>query len=304
VAPTPRARLLRPSRRSFLAGAGAAATLVAAGCASSTTSTAGTTPTTNDPNSLTLAPRFDANTYALAGVPARLVTSVVTLRNEPPATLPAELEFRVTRDGTLVGEAIPTTAHEDGVPVAYFPVRTTLDEPGTYRLEATVDGTALSTPFTVSDPSTSTLVEPGQPMRPVPTPTTVDARGVDPICTRRPDPCPYHDLDLPTALAAGAPTALLVSTPQFCQIGVCGPVLNLLIEAIGQNPGITPVHAEVYATPEGPEGGVAPVVDELGLTFEPSLFVIGADGVVVERLDYVFDRTEIAAAFAKVGAVS
>ena len=58
------------------------------------------------------------------------------------------------------------------------------------------------------------------------------------------------------------------------------------------------VHAEVYTDPDGGSdpatGGLADAVDAYGLTFEPSLFVADADGTIVERLDNVFDRVELA----------
>ena len=39
-------------------------------------------------------------------------------------------------------------------------------------------------------------------------------------------------------------------------------------------------------------------MDELGLTFEPCLVLVGADGKVVERLDTIFDSAEVSAALA------
>src|SRR5689334_13142167 len=90
VMPTP-----RPSppitRRAFVVGAGAAGALLAAGCGSSTTTTA---PSSSSPDTLNLALRFDPNTYALAGVPLRLVVSVLTNRGEPPATMADTLQFQ------------------------------------------------------------------------------------------------------------------------------------------------------------------------------------------------------------------
>jgi hypothetical protein len=38
---------------------------------------------------------------------------------------------------------------------------------------------------------------------------------------------------------------------------------------------------------------VAPAVDDLGLTFEPSLFVTDGGGSVTARLDNVYDRVEL-----------
>jgi hypothetical protein len=43
------------------------------------------------------------------------------------------------------------------------------------------------------------------------------------------------------------------------------------------------------------------VVDALGLTFEPCLFLVGADGVVAERLDTIYDRAELTEALARLG---
>lgn len=293
MTPTPRSLPPQLSRRAFVAGAGALGALVVAGCGS--TSSSGATSTTASADSLNLALRFSPNDYALAGVPQRLVTSVVTNRNEPPDDLPTSLDFQLTRDGEPVGDPVTTASHADGVPIAYFPVRTTIPEPGTYALTTTVAGSVLSAPMIVSSAADNPLVQPGQALPVVATPTLDDARGVDPICTRKPEICPFHAVDLSTALAAGSPTVLLVSTPQFCQIGVCGPVLNLLMEQRDRYPGLTFVHAEVFAGSEGPDGPTAPAVGAMGLTFEPSLFLVGADGVVRDRLDIVFDRAEITA---------
>ena len=39
---------------------------------------------------------------------------------------------------------------------------------------------------------------------------------------------------------------------------------------------------------------VAPVVESLGMNYEPALFVTDAGGVVAARLDAVFDEVELA----------
>ena len=96
------------------------------------------------------------------------------------------------------------------------------------------------------------------------------------------------------ALDDGEPIALLVSTPAFCQIAICGPVLDVLLgvtrrpprRSASSTPRCTPTRHEEIETK-------APVVDELGLTFEPCLVLVGADGIVVERLDTIFDDDEL-----------
>ncbi len=298
---------LRPTRRAVLAGlGGVGGSLLLAACgSSSSTSTAGTTrPPAPD---LALAPRFDTNDYAVAGGEQRLVVSVVTKSGDTPANLPKTLDFTVLRDGTPIGPPISTAAHADGVPISYFPIRFTPTQPGTYSLSTTLDGQpAAMDAFKIQAPAALPLLQPGQKMRVTDTPTTADARGVKPICTRQANggaaPCALHEVNLRDALATGRPTALMISTPAYCQIGVCGPVLELLLELRAAYPTVQFVHAEVYRDPASGSHDTAPIVDAYGLNFEPSLFLAAADGTVVERLDFVFDRTEIKAGLDKIAA--
>src|SRR3546814_6452234 len=128
------------------------------------------------------------------------------------------------------------------------------------------------------------VVKPGDAIPAVATPRPPDARGGNPICTAEPA-CPLHDVSLADALGEGRPIALLVATPAFCQIAICGPVLDVLLEATGGHPDVRFLHAEVYANPgEGLEE-YAPIVSELGLHFEPCLLLIGAEDRKSTRLN-------------------
>ncbi len=53
------------------------------------------------------------------------------------------------------------------------------------------------------------------------------------------------------------------------------------------------VHAEVYTDLTATE--TTPAVDDLQLFYEPVLFVTDANGTIVERLDALFDVTELRA---------
>ena len=53
---------------------------------------------------------------------------------------------------------------------------------------------------------------------------------MDPICTLEPEHCPFHDVTLTEALAAGKPVAYYVGTPAFCDTGSCAPGLESIIE--------------------------------------------------------------------------
>ena len=170
-------------------------------------------------------------------------------------------------------------------------------EPGDYEVKASFAEKA--TPFKVAAPGDLTLLQVGQPMRPVVTPTSADARGVTPICTRS-EPCPFHAVTLTDALGAAKPVALIVSTPGYCQTAICGPVLELLIDAQSAHPDTTFVHAEVYKNPESGKLDTTEIITAYGLSYEPALFVADATGTLRARLDFSWDRTELDAALATV----
>jgi hypothetical protein len=240
--------------------------------------------------------------YLVTGTTQRL-TFLVGVGGAPTDEAPDELVFQLSRDDNDVGDPISVGVHRDGVPVPYFPLVTTFGEPGLYTATVEIDGTPATQSFQVSEPGDVLLVQPGAALPSIETPTVTDHRGVEPICTRDPE-CAFHDLTVTEALASAGPLALLVATPEFCQTAVCGPVLDLLIEAAPAHPAVQFVHAEVYedaaAVGNVSTATVAPVVNDLGLTFEPSLFVVDGAGKVVARLDNVYDRVELGQALALV----
>jgi hypothetical protein len=106
-------------------------------------------------------------------------------------------------------------------------------------------------------------------------------------------------VSLDQAIGGTNPIALIVSTPAFCQVAICGPVLDLLVKQRTslQERGITVIHAEVYT--DDTAKVTTPVVDALGLQYEPVLFLAAPDGTVNNRLDSIFDQVELDDAFAK-----
>jgi hypothetical protein len=63
------------------------------------------------------------------------------------------------------------------------------------------------------------------------------------------------------------------------------------------------LHLEVYANPgSGDLQTYAPGLGELGLHFEPTLILVNADGTVAERLDVIYDTTELDAALTRLTA--
>jgi hypothetical protein len=92
----------------------------------------------------------------------------------------------------------------------------------------------------------------------------------------------------------------LFSTPAYCQVGVCGPVLDILLsQAPTFQDRVQFIHVEVYdkANPSiGTDKDLSPGMRAYHLQTEPMLFLAGPDGVVRETLDGPFDRVEAAAA--------
>jgi len=211
----------------------------------------------------------------------------------PVDRVPEALDVRVIdQTNSRASNAVRVARHAEGLERAYFPLELTFDKPGVYTLQAEFEGAPAELTVQASPDSEVKLVRPGVQLPAVETPTVADARGVDPICTREPS-CPLHDVTVAEALQAGRPLALLIATPAFCQITICGPVLDILLDVMGDHPGVSYLHAEVYTQPDVNLDTFTPVVTQLGLPHEPVLVLVGADGIVTERLDVIFDRVEL-----------
>ncbi len=222
----------------------------------------------------------------------RLAVSIAkpdgTLLADGPDTLQGRV---VTEDGDEVTTfSAPRSGESIGLP--YWPITVQLDQPGIYYLD--VDDAKDRTAFQIFEQVVVASPTPGQPLPSFDTPTFDDARGVDPICTLTPDMCPFHSTTLTEALAAGKPVVYLIGTPAHCQTGTCGPGLEYLVTAAPDFADrATFIHAEVYTDDTAKD--VAPAITALNLVYEPVLYVTDAAGTVVDRLDIVWDQTELAA---------
>ncbi len=242
--------------------------------------------------------RFFGDDVLVAGTEQRVPFGLGDRDGVVTGDVPAMLEFSVLdEDGEALGAAIAAESRGEGIPRPYFPVRFAVDAPGIYTMVTEYLGERLESAVQVNDPAGVPIPGVGQPMVPSETPTTADGRGVDPICTREPDPCPLHDVTLTEALGEGRPVALLISTPKFCQVSICGPVLEVLLAQQSAYPQVRMVHAEVFT--DETTSMTTRAVQDYALSFEPCLFVAKADGTVAERLDTIFDAVEVRAALDK-----
>ncbi len=305
------------SRRRFLAlgaaGAGAVAlgacgsgetTSSSSSSSSSTTAAASSSSSSSAGGGLVLS-RFFGEGVLVAGMANRAPIGVADRdgllgTDDAPEQLTVQL---FDANDNEVGEALTVPRRAEGIPRPYYALPVTVTAPGYYVARAEIDGAVAETTIPVSAAAEVTVIQPGADMPPTPTPTTADPLGVTPICTLEPQPCPLHDVSLPAALGEDRPIALLISTPKFCQVAICGPVLDVLLGQVATFPQVRFLHAEVYKEPERTLNESTEIVGSLGLFFEPSLVLAGADGKVVGRLDNIYDAAELSEALDQLTAV-
>jgi hypothetical protein len=233
---------------------------------------------------------FDPNNLLVTGSAQRAPFAVGdpngVIVKDPPASLTFTVE---SSGGTAVGGPIDVARHDKDLPRAYYPLVFTPPAAGTYTASTEIGGKPVQASFAVQTPDKVPVPRAGQPMPALPTPTDADHRGVEPICTRDPA-CPFHTVSLDAALQQGGPVAFMVSTPKYCQVAICGPVLDVLMGLRAAYPSVTMIHAEVWS--DDTTTTPAPAVRALNLTYEPVLFLVGAGGSIDQRLDTIFDTDE------------
>ena len=243
--------------------------------------------------SVALAALFDSSGEVRTGGIRRLPFAFADERGLLLSDVPDSVEVTVYRDDELVLSPTAFAVRRERIDRPYVPVLVDPADPGLHRIVADLDGEEAEATFLVS-PESNNAVVPGRPLPPVDTPTPERTLGVSPICTRTPT-CSLHDITVRDALGDGRPLALLVASPGTCEVSFCPPALDLLLEAVDQHSSIRFLHAEVYEDASDTSGfaRTTDAVQELGLDFEPALFLVEADGRIRSRLDHVYDWSEL-----------
>jgi len=211
-----------------------------------------------------------------------------------PTTLSAKLVDADTQE--VVAESLSADRHDTGLTIPYWPFRVVIDKPGIYTL-IVYGGPAEGAAIQVLNATEVLIPLVGSQLPGFDTPTFEDHRGVEPVCTRTPEPCEFHNITLSEALALKKPIAYLVGTPAHCSTGTCSPALEALItvkKSIGD--AMIFLHAEIYTDDKATT--VAPAVVALKMEYEPAIYITDAGGKILERFDAVFDADEIDAAIA------
>ena len=287
------------SRRQFLvlsAAAGAGALLSACGGRSSGS-------TLDVEGTLQVVKRFpqDALVPGKVRLPVSLADKTGILSNDSDLAFPDILTAQVINSdtGEVVIENVAAERHGQGLSVPYWPFSFMLETEGIYQLViAEAPESEMSFQLLSRDSVSMPLV--GEALPPFDTPTVDDARGVDPVCTQKGGFCPFHSVTLREALTKDLPVVYLIGTPAYCSTGTCAPGLDALIavaDEIGDQAVF--VHAEVYADKSA--NATAPAVQAYKLSYEPVLYVTDSSGIMVDRLDAVFDEKEIRSVLAANG---
>lgn len=180
-----------------------------------------------------------------------------------------------------------------------------LDEAGFWEVEVTADlsGTPTRAASAFEVLAAPVVPAPGQPAprthNPLPGAAGVNPKAVDSrFAEGEPLPDPeLHTTTVADAIAAGRPVMVVVSTPVYCQSRFCGPVTDS-VQALARRFGdrMAFVHIEVWEdfeaqklNPAAKEWIAPPGADAR----EPWIFLVGADGIVVDRWDNVATDTDL-----------
>jgi hypothetical protein len=208
------------------------------------------------------------------------------------------------------GEGPRVKEGKEGVGV-YEATGVEFDEPGFWSV--TVQGEVGGAPIKVSaafevaakhrivaagEPAPRTVnLLPGDPGAP---PKAVDSRAEDDGSV--PDP-ELHELTVVDAIGTRLPTVVVISTPVFCVSRFCGPITDSIQALAGVYDGQANfVHIEVWKDFEGNalNKGAAEWIypnDQVD-PFEPWVFLVDGEGVVVQRWDNVANVDDVEAALA------
>jgi hypothetical protein len=234
-------------------------------------------------------------------LPISLADTSGVLTTDGKVKLPQTLTGKVidAASGDVVVASVTADKHDTNMATPYWPFIVDVQKVGIYLL---ILDAAPESEMSFQVEERENVMSPlvGDSLPPFDTPTIDNSRGVDPICTRAEGTCPFHDITLTEALKSGKPVIYFIGTPAYCQTGTCAPGLDALIE-LSKKVGDAAmfVHADVYADKTATD--LAPAVLAYKLAYEPLLYITDAKGLLVNRLDAVFDVTEMSSALAAVG---
>ena len=214
-------------------------------------------------------------------------------------------------------EGVTPHLHDDGFLHRHLDVRgqyvanVNFRSPGVWQARFSLSDDAESGP-TVGDLAFNVLATPaapgvGQPVPPSRNLTIHDVSSIEEIETRDP-PDDMHSLSVADALEQQKPFVVVWSAPMFCTSAICGPVLDSAVrlqERFGES--VNFIHIEPWdLNIARTEGRLVPIPEftEWGLTTEPWVFIVNAQGLVHARFEGLVTDDELQQALTTVLAAS
>jgi hypothetical protein len=277
-----------------------------------------------------------ASSWHYSGAPQRVQVGIAAsdangIRYVTQGTIDVAFAYLGT-DGSGAPEAGPT-ATADYVPVpgtdasgdtptiisgargVYEAEGVTFDRVGIWRATLTpeIDGVArrLTVDIPVTELSDVHIPAPGEPALHTET-LTIDTKvrrgAIDSMADGSgeiPDP-ELHEWSIAEAIDQGRPALVLFGTPAYCESQFCGPEVTELQRLATTYPDrAVYIHVEIWknfnAQPQVVNEGAADwllreLPDGTPEMTEPWLYLIGADGIIVDRWGSLFDLADVAAA--------
>jgi hypothetical protein len=128
------------------------------------------------------------------------------------------------------------------------------------------------------------------------TPTLATAPAAQ-ITTSRPPDLQLLRYSIAESLAAHKPFVVTFATPKYCTSRTCGPVVDVLqaVRRRYERRGVRFIHVEPY-TNNNPARGYNRWMRQWGLSTEPWVFLVGADGHVKAKFEGSVSEAELSAA--------
>jgi len=229
---------------------------------------------------------------------------------DPPERGPAAVAVYLPTPGTADEASGPTLSLPSEARGVYEAEDVTFDRAGFWQADVTADVGGLG-----AQRASTTLEVLEDPAYPAPGEAaiatenlTLDSRDAPPkaIDSRAtndgevPDP-ELHEWTIARALQEGRPTLVVFSTPVYCVSKFCGPVTDVVQHlAAGYEDRAVFIHVEIWRdfndSPPVMNKGAADWLLRNGGFTEPWLFLIGADGIIVDRWANLWREDEVVAA--------
>ena len=199
----------------------------------------------------------------------------------------------------------PEITQPDQVRGVYQASDVTFDEAGVWQVDVSLD---LAGQQEIASANFNVVDEPSYPApgqaapasdnsvmgTPGAKPAEVDSRATEGWASV-PDPL-LHQVNIRDVLKEGAPMVVVVSTPLYCQSRFCGPITDQIGEIAARYRDVAYfVHLEVWKNYQRKSVNqeAADWVYRNDEITEPWVFLVGADGNIVDRWANVLDRREL-----------